>query len=190
MIFITLSIIITVFVLNVHHRSSRTHSMPAWVCHVFLDIVPRLFFMERPSVVKGNCRWLIESMHRMVNAPRFWPEPEEEPNFMNKVQIQGPSHTPSFCAPQPACTSPSEQVPTAASRGQESQPLPPNQQHLGPGARQSPVLSIQPMSSTNKAPEGGIRCRSRSIQYCVPQDKAASQASSPMASSPPSMKAS
>nr|6USF_A Chain A, chimera of soluble cytochrome b562 (BRIL) and neuronal acetylcholine receptor subunit alpha-4 [Homo sapiens]6USF_D Chain D, chimera of soluble cytochrome b562 (BRIL) and neuronal acetylcholine receptor subunit alpha-4 [Homo sapiens] len=51
MIFVTLSIVITVFVLNVHHRSPRTHTMPTWVRRVFLDIVPRLLLMKRPSVV-------------------------------------------------------------------------------------------------------------------------------------------
>uniref|UniRef100_A0A8B9HJJ1 Cholinergic receptor, nicotinic, alpha 4b n=1 Tax=Astyanax mexicanus TaxID=7994 RepID=A0A8B9HJJ1_ASTMX len=48
MIFVTLSIIITVFVLNVHHRSSRTHRMPHWVRQLFLQLVPRYLFMKRP----------------------------------------------------------------------------------------------------------------------------------------------
>uniref|UniRef100_A0A4W4EBZ1 Cholinergic receptor, nicotinic, alpha 4b n=1 Tax=Electrophorus electricus TaxID=8005 RepID=A0A4W4EBZ1_ELEEL len=48
MIFVTLSIIITVFVLNVHHRSPRTHRMPHWVRRVFLHAVPRYLFMKRP----------------------------------------------------------------------------------------------------------------------------------------------
>ncbi|KFP88786.1 Neuronal acetylcholine receptor subunit alpha-4, partial [Apaloderma vittatum] len=71
MIFVTLSIIITVFVLNVHHRSPRTHTMPDWVRRIFLDIVPRLLFMKRPSTVKDNCKKLIESMHKITNTPRL-----------------------------------------------------------------------------------------------------------------------
>ncbi|XP_054579976.1 neuronal acetylcholine receptor subunit alpha-4 isoform X1 [Eptesicus fuscus] len=194
MIFVTLSIIVTVFVLNVHHRSPRTHRMPAWVRRVFLDVVPRLIFMERPPAVKGNCRRLIESVHRMASAPRFWPGPEEEPNFMSKVQSRGPSPTPSFCAPldapgkpQPACTSPSDQVPTLQpAETEKASPCRPTTSTRDPGLAKARSLSTQPMSSPNKAPEGGIRCRSRSIQYCVPQDEAASQASGPVASSPPS----
>ncbi|XP_072120832.1 neuronal acetylcholine receptor subunit alpha-2-like [Mobula birostris] len=49
MIFVTLSIIITVFVLNVHHRSPSTHRMPRWVRRLFLDFVPRWLFMRRPT---------------------------------------------------------------------------------------------------------------------------------------------
>ncbi|XP_051868651.1 neuronal acetylcholine receptor subunit alpha-4 isoform X2 [Pristis pectinata] len=49
MIFVTLSIVITVFVLNVHHRSPNTHKMPRWVRRVFLDLVPRWLFMRRPG---------------------------------------------------------------------------------------------------------------------------------------------
>ncbi|TRY83525.1 hypothetical protein DNTS_016243, partial [Danionella cerebrum] len=49
MIFVTLSIVITVFVLNVHHRSPSTHKMPHWVHSVFLDIIPRWLFMKRPE---------------------------------------------------------------------------------------------------------------------------------------------
>uniref|UniRef100_A0A3Q0QS22 Cholinergic receptor nicotinic alpha 2 subunit n=1 Tax=Amphilophus citrinellus TaxID=61819 RepID=A0A3Q0QS22_AMPCI len=47
MIFVTLSIIITVFVLNVHHRSSKTHTMPRWVRRLFLSVVPRWLCMKQ-----------------------------------------------------------------------------------------------------------------------------------------------
>ncbi|XP_062862781.1 neuronal acetylcholine receptor subunit alpha-2a [Trichomycterus rosablanca] len=48
MIFVTLSIVITVFVLNVHHRSPSTHKMPCWVRSIFLGFIPRFLFMKRP----------------------------------------------------------------------------------------------------------------------------------------------
>uniref|UniRef100_A0A8C4S2C1 Cholinergic receptor, nicotinic, alpha 4a n=1 Tax=Erpetoichthys calabaricus TaxID=27687 RepID=A0A8C4S2C1_ERPCA len=70
MIFVTLSIIITVFVLNVHHRSPRTHTMPAWVRKVFLDVVPRFLFMKRPPTVKDNCKRLIASLHKKLPESR------------------------------------------------------------------------------------------------------------------------
>ncbi|XP_031707631.1 neuronal acetylcholine receptor subunit alpha-2-like [Anarrhichthys ocellatus] len=49
MIFVTLSIVITVFMLNVHHRSSETHTMPRWVHGLFLSAVPRWLCMKRPQ---------------------------------------------------------------------------------------------------------------------------------------------
>lgn len=49
MIFVTLSIVITVFVLNVHHRSPSTHKMPRWVQSVFLGFIPHFLFMKRPE---------------------------------------------------------------------------------------------------------------------------------------------
>uniref|UniRef100_A0A669CYI6 Cholinergic receptor, nicotinic, alpha 4b n=2 Tax=Oreochromis TaxID=8139 RepID=A0A669CYI6_ORENI len=56
MVFVTLSIIITVFVLNVHHRSPQTHGMPHWVRRVFLDLVPQVLFMKRPPGTKQPLR--------------------------------------------------------------------------------------------------------------------------------------
>ncbi|XP_029000019.1 neuronal acetylcholine receptor subunit alpha-3 isoform X2 [Betta splendens] len=49
MIFVTLSIVITVFVLNVHYRTPKTHTMPCWVRKVFLGLLPRVMFMTRPE---------------------------------------------------------------------------------------------------------------------------------------------
>uniref|UniRef100_A0A8C5L2N3 Cholinergic receptor, nicotinic, alpha polypeptide 4 n=1 Tax=Jaculus jaculus TaxID=51337 RepID=A0A8C5L2N3_JACJA len=202
MIFVTLSIVITVFVLNVHHRSPRTHTMPAWVRRVFLDIVPRLLFMKRPSVVKDNCRRLIESMHKMSNAPRFWPEPEGEPGILAGVRSQGLSPTPSFCVPldtpvepQPTCKSPSRQVPGLQPSEAEkvsAHPSPdlchPSNSTEAPGLTKAKSLSVQHVPSPCEAAESGVRCRSRSIQYCVSQDGAASLAESQQAGSPASLK--
>ncbi|MCJ8733732.1 hypothetical protein PDJAM_G00227000 [Pangasius djambal] len=47
MIFVTLSIIVTVFVINVHHRSSATyHPMAPWVRALFLQRLPQLLCMR------------------------------------------------------------------------------------------------------------------------------------------------
>ncbi|XP_068616733.1 neuronal acetylcholine receptor subunit alpha-3 [Brachionichthys hirsutus] len=49
MVFVTLSIVITVFVLNVHYRTPKTHNMPYWVRTVFLGLLPKVMFMTRPE---------------------------------------------------------------------------------------------------------------------------------------------
>ncbi|XP_071388084.1 neuronal acetylcholine receptor subunit alpha-5 [Centroberyx affinis] len=47
MIFVTLSIIITVFAINIHHRSSSTHhGMAPWVRRIFLHRLPKLLCMR------------------------------------------------------------------------------------------------------------------------------------------------
>ncbi|KAF7659641.1 hypothetical protein LDENG_00295210 [Lucifuga dentata] len=47
MIFVTLSIVITVFAINIHHRSSSTHhSMAPWVRRFFLHRFPKLLCMR------------------------------------------------------------------------------------------------------------------------------------------------
>ncbi|XP_078388493.1 neuronal acetylcholine receptor subunit alpha-3-like [Cetorhinus maximus] len=49
MIFVILSIVITVFVLNIHYRTTMTHTMPVWVKTIFLKLLPRVLFMSRPT---------------------------------------------------------------------------------------------------------------------------------------------
>ncbi|XP_078110506.1 neuronal acetylcholine receptor subunit alpha-4-like isoform X1 [Sander vitreus] len=113
MVFVTLSIIITVFVLNVHHRSPQTHGMPHWVRRVFLDMVPRVLFMKRPpGTAKQNCKKLIEMMHRPTtisatgNSQAFWTGLETELRQMGQVENTLPktsSNSPSIlvCSPSP-----------------------------------------------------------------------------------------
>ena len=49
MVLVTCSIIVTVFVLNIHFRSPSTHIMAPWVQELFLNVLPRLLFMQRPQ---------------------------------------------------------------------------------------------------------------------------------------------
>ncbi|XP_067275105.1 neuronal acetylcholine receptor subunit beta-4 [Pseudorasbora parva] len=66
MVLVTFSIITSVCVLNVHHRSPSTHSMPAWVKLVFLVKLPALLFMQRPQ---GN------SARQCLREKRRLPDP-------------------------------------------------------------------------------------------------------------------
>ncbi|XP_063285829.1 acetylcholine receptor subunit alpha-1-B [Pelobates fuscus] len=55
MVFVIASIIITVIVINTHHRSPSTHTMPQWVRKIFIETIPNLMFfstMKRPSQEK------------------------------------------------------------------------------------------------------------------------------------------
>jgi len=49
MILVSLSIMVTVGILNVHFRSPATHNMSPWVRKVFIHIMPKLLMIERPD---------------------------------------------------------------------------------------------------------------------------------------------
>lgn len=49
MILVSLSIMVTVGILNVHFRSPATHNMSPWVQKVFIHIMPKLLMIERPN---------------------------------------------------------------------------------------------------------------------------------------------
>ncbi|XP_046875035.1 neuronal acetylcholine receptor subunit beta-2-like [Hypomesus transpacificus] len=49
MVLVTFSIVTSVCVLNVHHRSPSTHTMPPWVKRIFLYRLPSFLFMRRPG---------------------------------------------------------------------------------------------------------------------------------------------
>ncbi|XP_043936584.1 neuronal acetylcholine receptor subunit beta-2 [Protopterus annectens] len=52
MVLVTFSIVTSVCVLNVHHRSPTTHTMPPWVKVIFLEKLPTILFMKQP---RQNC---------------------------------------------------------------------------------------------------------------------------------------
>jgi len=49
MFLVSFSIVITVLVLNLNLRDANTHVMAPWVKGLFLKVLPRLLFMQRPQ---------------------------------------------------------------------------------------------------------------------------------------------
>ncbi|CDQ99715.1 unnamed protein product [Oncorhynchus mykiss] len=81
MIFVTLSIVITVFVLNVHYRTPMTHTMPAWVRSVFLGLLPKVMLMRRP--VDQGCPSSVGTERGQVGAMNCveYGEVQNKPKF-------------------------------------------------------------------------------------------------------------
>ena len=48
MVLVTLSIIVTILILNIHFRHCHAYDMPEWVRRVFLNFLPKLLFYESP----------------------------------------------------------------------------------------------------------------------------------------------
>ena len=48
MMMVASSVVLTVVVLNYHHRTAETHVMPMWVRSVFLQWLPWILKMDRP----------------------------------------------------------------------------------------------------------------------------------------------
>ncbi|KAH8039935.1 hypothetical protein HPB51_009191 [Rhipicephalus microplus] len=49
MILVTVSVLVTIAVLNVHFRSPSTHRMAPWVRRLFVHLMPRLLLMRPPQ---------------------------------------------------------------------------------------------------------------------------------------------
>jgi len=52
MFLVTCSIMLTILVINIQFRSPSTHVMSPWVRGLFLKVLPRLLFMQRPQYSK------------------------------------------------------------------------------------------------------------------------------------------
>ncbi|XP_066540657.1 neuronal acetylcholine receptor subunit alpha-3 [Hoplias malabaricus] len=89
MIFVTLSIVITVFVLNVHYRTPKTHTMPRWVRHVFLSILPRVMFMTRPEKDPERARGSGQSSRScdLHNTSSFPQNPSKQQSLPSRAHL-------------------------------------------------------------------------------------------------------
>merc|ERR1719348_1887247 len=87
MILVSLSICVTVVVLNVHFRSPQTDKMAPWVKRVFIHILPRLLIMKRPQFQPDKQTSLRKVMLRTcIGAEGV--TPKDYPNFAeNKVRV-------------------------------------------------------------------------------------------------------
>ena len=54
----TVSILVTVVIINWNFRGPRTHRMPTWIRVVFLKYLPMIMLMKRPK--KTRLRWMME----------------------------------------------------------------------------------------------------------------------------------
>ena len=81
-ILVTVSILVTVVVLNVHFRSPSTHVMPKWARRLFLDVLPKILLMNRPQTASSlsdvfNIREMARLYLKNKRIDTFKMEPEK-----------------------------------------------------------------------------------------------------------------
>uniref|UniRef100_A0A287D1H2 Cholinergic receptor nicotinic beta 2 subunit n=2 Tax=Boreoeutheria TaxID=1437010 RepID=A0A287D1H2_ICTTR len=94
MVLVTFSIVTSVCVLNVHHRSPTTHTMAPWVKVVFLEKLPTLLFMQQPRhhCARQRLRMRRRQREREGAGALFFREAPGADSctcFVNRASVQG-----------------------------------------------------------------------------------------------------
>lgn len=81
----TVSILVTVIIINWNFRGPRTHRMPPWIRAVFLYYLPTILLMKRPK--KTRLRWMME-MPGMSAPPHPCSSPPDLPkHFQPRAKV-------------------------------------------------------------------------------------------------------
>ena len=78
----TVSILVTVVIINWNFRGPRTHHMPNWIRVVFLRYMPIFLLMKRPR--KTRLRWMMEGPGSGVHTPAGHAAPFGSPDMSAK----------------------------------------------------------------------------------------------------------
>jgi hypothetical protein len=70
MMMVASSVVLTVVVLNYHHRTAETHEMPAWVRTCILIVVK-----YRRELTQSRLEWMIQVMADLVNKVQLQQTP-------------------------------------------------------------------------------------------------------------------
>ncbi|KAJ0182521.1 hypothetical protein K1T71_001890 [Dendrolimus kikuchii] len=77
----TVSILVTVIIINWNFRGPRTHRMPLWIRSVFLHYLPAALLMRRPR--KTRLRWMMEMPG--MGAPPHAAAPHDLPKHIGAI---------------------------------------------------------------------------------------------------------
>lgn len=83
----TVSILVTVIIINWNFRGPRTHRMPMWIRAVFLQYLPKALCMKRPR--KTRLKWMMEMPGMsMPPHPNPYGSPAELPKHISAIGKQ------------------------------------------------------------------------------------------------------
>ena len=71
MILVTLSVMISVFVLNIHYRNPATHNIPPWIRLLFLNVLPRFLLLSRPKSEAEDETQIVDSKKKRISWKRL-----------------------------------------------------------------------------------------------------------------------
>ena len=108
----TVSILVTVIIINWNFRGPRTHSMPNWIRVVFIKYLPIFLFMRRPK--KTRLRWMMEMQGGHSNTRRLPPPTSGYGDSPERRMGPGPGH---YSPPPP-------ELPKHLSRGPSREHIP------------------------------------------------------------------
>lgn len=80
----TVSILVTVVIINWNFRGPRTHRMPNWIRRAFLQYLPAILLMKRPR--KTRLRWMMEMPGSSAQTyPTSYGSPAEMPKQISAI---------------------------------------------------------------------------------------------------------